>query len=275
MPTSSALNTDAQTLSDWESLLALAAGTVPWPGAGPHSALLDLFLPLCVPPPAELPWVVGHVGQSLDGFIATAAGDSYYVTGPDNILHLHRLRALCDAVVVGAGTVQTDNPRLTTRLVSGTNPLRVVIDPSRRLNADRHVFSDNAASTVRVVRSGFHGGTAIAVEELAVEGDAQGLSLQALLHALRVRGCQRVFVEGGGLTVSAFLRAGLMDRLHVAVAPLLIGEGRPALQLPGVEPLAMCMRPGTRVFGMGADVLWDCDLRASAAPVPAGLQRLR
>lgn len=268
-------NHDPQTDADWAAVLALAAGGAVDPGVAATSALLDLFLPLCRPPPAELPWVIGHVGQSLDGCIATAAGDSYYVTGPDNILHLHRLRAVCDAVIVGAGTVQTDNPRLTARLAPGKHPLRVVIDPARRLSADRHVFTDAVAPTLRVVRTGCAAGIAVDVEELAISGDAQGLDLRALLLALRERGCQRVFVEGGGLTVAGFMRAGLMDRLHVAVAPLIIGQGKLALPLPGQEPLAACLRPGTRVFGMGVDVLWDCDLRAAAEAVPTGLQRLR
>ena len=271
----SAQNDDPQSVADWSALLALAAGDLPAPAQRVGSALLDLFGPLCAPPPAQLPWVIGHAGQSLDGFIATAAGDSYFVTGPDNILHLHRLRALCDAVVVGAGTVQTDNPRLTTRLVSGTHPLRVVLDPARRLPAERHVFTDGAAATLRVIGAGCTGGTAVDVEELAVSAGHDGLDLHALLLALRHRGCRRVFVEGGGMTVAGFLRAGLMDRLHVTVAPLIIGQGRSALPVPGLEPLSACLRPGTRVFGMGADVLWDCDLRAAAEAAPSGLQRLR
>ena len=87
---------------------------------------------------AARPITIGHLGQSLDGFIATHSGDAISVTGPENILHLHRLRALCDAVVVGAGTVAADNPRLTTRLVAGSNPVRVILDPACRLPADAH-----------------------------------------------------------------------------------------------------------------------------------------
>src|ERR1700722_4064887 len=109
----------------WESVLA---------AADPHRDLLDLYLPISSATVAR-PITIGHLGQSLDGFIATASGDSCYVTGPENILHLHRLRALCDVVVVGAGTVAADNPRLTTRLVPGGNPVRVILDPECRLPA--------------------------------------------------------------------------------------------------------------------------------------------
>src|SRR5213078_3711770 len=109
----------------------------------------DLYLPICRASAAQ-PMTIGHLGQSVDGFIATHAGESRWVTGPENILHLHRLRALCDVVVVGAGTVAADDPQLTTRLVSGPNPLRVVLDPGRRLNASHRVFSDESAETLYI-----------------------------------------------------------------------------------------------------------------------------
>jgi len=105
--------------SGWEVLL---------PPGDPAHALIDLYLPICSATVAR-PITVGHLGQSIDGFIATHAGESQFVTGEENIRHLHRMRALCDAVIVGAGTVAHDDPRLTTRLVSGASPLRVVIDP--------------------------------------------------------------------------------------------------------------------------------------------------
>src|SRR5690606_5355706 len=87
---------------------------------------------------------------SLDGYIATDSGDSYYVTGPDNVLHLHRMRALCGAVIVGAETVSTDDPRLTVRLATGPNPLRVVLDPRRRLASEYRVFADGEAPTLLI-----------------------------------------------------------------------------------------------------------------------------
>ena len=90
------------------------------------------------------PLTIAHLGQSLDGCIATASGDSYYVTGPDNVVHLHRLRALCDAVIVGASTIERDDPLLTVRHVEGDNPLRVIIDPRRRLGSHARVFVDDA-----------------------------------------------------------------------------------------------------------------------------------
>lgn len=228
----------------------------------PRRPLLDLYLPICSATPAH-PIVVGHLGESLDGFIATRTGDSQFVTGRENILHLHRLRALCGAVIVGAGTVAADDPQLTTRHVEGANPLRVIFDPGRRLTQEYRVFHDEAAPTLYAcARSLTNGETRIGhATVLALDEGAPGVAVAGLLRELRDRGCYRIFVEGGGVTVSSFLEADLLDRLHVAIAPLLIGAGRPAIRLAGREALRDCRRPQHRVFRMGGDVLFDCDLR--------------
>lgn len=234
----------------------------------PRRDLLDLYLPISSAN-ASRPIIVGHLGQSLDGFIATTSGDACFVTGPQNILHLHRLRALCDAVIVGARTVENDNPRLTTRLVSGANPLRVVLDPKRRLSDSHHVFSDGDANTVRVTARDAGSGARVDKREIQVGYVEDRLDLHDLVRQLRARGCARIFVEGGGVTVSSFLEAGLLDRLHIAVAPLLIGEGRPAIRMAPRRLLKDCMKVRPRIYRTGEDVLFDCDLRANAAMVAA------
>ena len=232
------------------------------------AALLDLYLPICSATAAR-PIAVGHLGQSLDGFIAMHTGESQFVTGHQNILHLHRMRALCDIVIVGAGTVAADNPQLTTRHVAGPNPLRVVFDPSRRLSDEYRIFSDEDAPTVyactrTLVGPGeTHFGRAAI---LPLNAGPAGVQVVELLGALRNRGGRRIFVEGGGVTVSAFLEANLLDRLHMAIAPLIIGDGRPAIRLPPRATLSDCHRPQYRVFRMGGDVLFDCDLRTSGDP---------
>ncbi len=231
-------------------------------------ALLDLYAPLCLARPGRT-LAVAHLGQSLDGHIATASGDSYYVTGPDNVRHLHRLRALSAAVIVGAGTVARDDPQLTVRHVAGSNPVRVVLDPDARLDARRRVFTDGAAPTLVVHATGRDAPAPGLAEILRVPVAGGALKLDVLLEHLRERGLVSVFVEGGGATVSRFLEAGLLDRLHVAIAPLVTGRGRPGLTLPARERIAECLRPAHRVFTMGGDVLFDCDLRAAASTEPA------
>ena len=231
-------------------------------------ALLELYAPLCNTH-AGRPLTVAHLGQSLDGHIATASGDSYYVTGPDNVRHLHRLRALSGAVVVGADTIARDDPQLTVRHVVGPNPVRVVLDPSARLDASRRVFTDGAAPTLVVHAAGLDAPAPGNAEIVRVPIDGGALNLGVLLEQLRERGLACVFVEGGGSTVSRFIEAGVLDRLHVAIAPIVTGRGRPGLTLPARERIAECLRPAHRVFTMGGDVLFDCDLRA-AAPAEVG-----
>lgn len=239
------------------------------PGTGWHSRLpadsvgshlLDLYLPICSATPAR-PMTIGHLGQSLDGFIATHSGDSQFVTGGGNILHLHRMRALCDAVVVGAGTVAADDPQLTTRHVTGPHPLRVIFDPGRRLAPTFRLFTDGAAPTLYICeQSRLAPGEGLVGDATAVGiGDGPG-GVSEVLQLLRARGCARVFVEGGGVTVSAFLEANLLNRLQIAIAPVLIGDGRPAIRLAPQARLRDCLRPGYRVFRMGGDVLFDCEL---------------
>jgi diaminohydroxyphosphoribosylaminopyrimidine deaminase / 5-amino-6-(5-phosphoribosylamino)uracil reductase len=226
--------------------------------------LLDLYAPVCAPA-GERPLTIAHLGQSLDGCIATASGDSYYVTGPDNVVHLHRLRALCDAVIVGASTIERDDPLLTVRHVEGENPLRVIIDLRRRLAVHARVFADDADTLLvygdDAPRNVSHG----AADVVALPMHESRLDLEALLAELRARGCRAVFVEGGGATVSSFVEADLLDRLQIAIAPLVTGSGRPGLTLPARDRIAECLRPAHRVFTMGGDVLFDCDLRASGA----------
>jgi diaminohydroxyphosphoribosylaminopyrimidine deaminase / 5-amino-6-(5-phosphoribosylamino)uracil reductase len=251
------------------------------PGASPAapSAVrpwLDLYAPLCLTPPGR-PLTIAHLGQSLDGHVATGSGDSYYITGPDNLEHLHRLRALADAVIVGRGTVSRDDPQLTVRRVDGVNPVRVILDPRGRLSPQHRVFNDGLAPTLVVRAVGAEAAAPGAAEALDVPHRDGRLELGALLAALHARGLTTVFVEGGGATVSAFLEAGLLDRLHIAIAPLVTGSGRPALTLPARERIADCLRPQYRVFTMGGDVLFDCDLRATglAAREPReGIERV-
>jgi len=250
------------------------------------AALFDVYKPLLDARSrqhrqrGQAPWVVAQLGQSLDGFVATATGDSYYVNGAHCLLHLHRLRALCDAVLVGAGTVATDNPQLTTRRVPGPQPARVVIDPQARLDGLSGVFCDGQAPTLWVCDSR-HAAQArsrlsqapvqapycaevLAVDDLLATDTAARYHPQRAVAALAGRGLHLLFVEGGGITVSRFFTAGALDRLHLVVAPVFIGNGRRGLQAPAHPVMADCPRPKARTLALGPDMLWDLDLRSPA-----------
>lgn len=221
----------------------------------------DLYLPMALGCRAR-PLTVAHLGQSLDGRIATESGASCYVTGPENLTHLHRMRALCDAIVVGASTVEHDDPQLTTRRVPGPNPVRVVLDPRRRLGSGRGVFQDRAAPTLLICSEDLADVPAPgAAEIIGVPVQDGRLNLTEIVRRLHQRGLFGIFIEGGGLTVSAFLEQGLLHQLQVTVAPLIIGSGRPGIRLPPIQDLSQGLRPRHRRYALGEDVMFDCRLR--------------
>lgn len=226
-------------------------------------SLFGLYLPLLEAGPTV---AVAHLGQSLDGRIATACGASHYVTGEQDILHNHRMRALCDAVLIGAGTVRHDDPQLTVRQCPGENPLRVVVDTERRLGTGYQVFQDAAAPTLLLTAEDKASGARHGMAEVAgVPRLGEGLCPRAIRRTLAARGIARLFIEGGGITVSRFLEAGGLDFLQVTIAPLIIGSGRMGISLPQVGSLAEGIRPPVRYFRFGADVMMECDLRGYGA----------
>lgn len=274
----------AQRRRDGAALLSPApagAAAIEWRNGAGHSLagdwdpealqLFALLKPLLDLPPDGPGWAIGQLGQSLDGCVATHGGDSCFVNGPQVLAHLHRLRALSDAVLIGAGTAAIDNPRLTTRRVPGPNPVRVLLDPGLRVPPAARVFTDGQAPSLLVCDPARQAEAAARVgadRVLGVPGLAGGtgaaLDLAALQSALRRRGLRVLFVEGGGVTVSRFIAQGRLDRLHLSIAPVLIGGGRPGLQLPRAATMQDALRPASRVFTIGSDVLWDLDLRAVA-----------
>lgn len=230
----------------------------PMPPA-PICLLLDLYLPLALQDGPS--FTIAHLGQSLDGRIAAANGASRWVTGPEDLLHNHRMRALADAILVGADTVRLDDPQLTVRRCPGDNPVRVVLDPMLGLGPDYGLFRDDAAETLVVTAEDRAPPCRLGQAEVVTvprTGDGT-LDCRAVVELLRRRGLGWLFVEGGGVTVSRFLAQGALDRLQLAIAPLIIGSGRPGIQLPEIQDLAQGLRPRLRRFALGDDMLFECD----------------
>ncbi|MCK6212745.1 GTP cyclohydrolase II [Georgenia sp. EYE_87] len=242
----------------------LVAGRVPEHGvASPDAVLLDRYGPLVAAGP-EL--TVGQLAQSMDGFIAARSGDAEFVSGEQDREHLHRLRALVDAVVIGVSSVVADDPRLTVRAVPGASPVRVVLDPGARAPRRSHVLTVDDAPTLWVVGADASVPEAAShVGVLRLPLGPSGFEPAAVLAALRERGLGRVLVEGGGRVVSAFLAAGLLDRLFLTTAPLLIGDGVPGIRFDGSDRLADALSAPVRRFVLGEDICTEMDLAAVRA----------
>jgi diaminohydroxyphosphoribosylaminopyrimidine deaminase/5-amino-6-(5-phosphoribosylamino)uracil reductase len=211
--------------------------------------------------------VVAQVGQSLDGRIATVSGHSHYINGSEGLAHLHRLRALVDAVVVGIGTVLADDPQLTVRRVAGPHPARVVIDPRGRLSASARMLADDGAPRLVLTCEAAQARLPSGVETLALPSDNGHIAPAAMLNALAARGFRRIMIEGGAQTVSRFLAAGCLDRLHIVVAPLILGAGAMAFDLAPIERVDDALRPPMHVHHLGRELLFDCDLSAQRVPL--------
>ena len=238
---------------------AFRASTTPLPA--PYE---ELFGPLRAAA-ADGTVVVGQIGQSLDGRVATVSGHSHYINGPAGLAHLHRLRALVDAVVIGVGTALADDPQLTVRRVAGPNPARVVIDPGGRLPAGARLFADDGMRRLVVTGSGTRPPLPANIEIVHLRKNDGRIAPAEILSALADRGLRRVLIEGGADTVSRFLAAQCLDRLHIMVAPIILGSGRSGFALPPIERVDEALLVPVRVHRLDDEVLFDCDLSAQRA----------
>jgi len=203
-----------------------------------HDQVEDQLAPYLKHRRSGRPWVVLKLAATLDGRTAAADGSSQWITGPEARADAHRLRAESDAVIVGAGTVRSDDPSLTVRLAEGPDPLRVVL--------------------------GHAPDAALVHPALELDGD-----LRVVLDELGERGCVQVLVEGGATVAGDFHRAGLVDRYVIYLAPTLLGgdDGRPLFAGPGAATLSDAWSGQvTSVTRLGPD------LRIELSPPASGLQ---
>jgi riboflavin-specific deaminase-like protein len=222
---------------------------------------------------SKRPFVTVKFAQSLDGRIATTTGDSRWISGPASLRLAHKLRREHDAIMVGIGTVLSDNPQLTVRLLKGRDPLRVVIDSKLRIPLDSRVLTDGAAAGTLVA-------TAISPDSTRVRAirkagadilrvpksrDGSGIEISRLLEMLKRRGVRSVLVEGGKSIITSLLRARSVDRLVVVIAPKIIGQGTDAIGELGITKLGNALTfSSVKIRKLGDDIIFDALLKSKS-----------
>ena len=220
------------------------------------------------------PYVTLKAGMTIDGAVATARGESQWITGAESRAAVHHLRNTHDAIMVGIGTVLADNPRLTTRLAQGDGKysLRIVVDSTLRTPSSAALLTQ-AGSTLILTSAAARDADAERlrseqVEILRVAGHPGAIDLVDAMRQLGARGIQSILLEGGGRLHHGALHAGIVDRLCVFVAPLLLGgSGLPVFCGPGVSNLKDAFRlRQLHVERYGDDLLLHGELESSCLP---------
>jgi diaminohydroxyphosphoribosylaminopyrimidine deaminase/5-amino-6-(5-phosphoribosylamino)uracil reductase len=212
-----------------------------------------------------LPYVTVKWAQTLDGKIATAAVDSRWISSPQSLKLAHKLRATHDAILVGVNTVVRDDSELTTRLVKGRNPVRVVLDSRLRIPLEAKVLKNQSAARTLVAytpaapKENLAALKNMGVEVLTVPPDAAGrVDIQALLKTLAQRQISSLLVEGGAQTITSCLRLGLADKIIVIIAPKIMGAGLSPVADLNITDLSRALKlTFTRVYKSGEDIVME------------------
>jgi 3,4-dihydroxy 2-butanone 4-phosphate synthase/GTP cyclohydrolase II len=179
--------------------------------------------------PDDRPYVLLKYAQTLDGRIATSSGDARWISGKKERTVSHALRARCDGIMVGVGTLLSDDPRLTVRLVPGASPIRVVLDSNLRSPLGAHAFDEEAATVVMTTDASDEAARALLRERnvgiRVVSRGESGVDLRETLRILRSEGIETLLVEGGSRVITSLLATGFVDRLIVSLAPMVMGTG--------------------------------------------------
>ena len=221
--------------------------------------LFSLFLPIIFNS-KESPYLIAHLAQTLDGFIATNSGESKYISSNDNLTHIHMIRAISDIIIVGYKTVELDNPMLTTRLVTGKSPMRIIIDKNNKLSNKYNVFRNPDNNGYKIISDKTYTKKEN-VFQLPLDKNKFNLNdIYDLIKKLRKK---IVFIEGGGATVSEFYNNNKLDRLHICISPSILGKGRSSLMIEKKMSLNEILEHEVRYFQTGTDILCDIELSQS------------
>ncbi|NER84083.1 MAG: RibD family protein [Leptolyngbya sp. SIO1D8] len=177
---------------------------------------------------------ISHFAQSLDGKIATKEGNSKWIGNEENLIHAHRMRALCDAILIGSNTLIYDNPSLTVRNVAGKDPVKVVIGKSNELDFSKLLENDARVIYITNDKNNCQIGEVETIDTKTCQGV---IDCDKILKALYSRGIYSLYIEGGSKTVSNFLINDSIDVVQLHIAPLIMGSGIVNFSLPEIKAI--------------------------------------
>lgn len=210
--------------------------------------MIRVYAPYCFASMYAKRWqrtfAISHFAQSLDGRIATASGDAKWIGNNANLVHAHRMRALCDGILIGAKTLARDKPQLTVRHVPGTNPTRIVLgsefddlDHLKQVSSAPICLISSQASAPQE-----------GVDTVQLKCDDGMMSSAGILSALYQRGIHSVYIEGGAMTTSHFLRERALDVVQLHIAPMIFGSGLSAFAMPQIEYASESLRFASHTY---------------------------
>ncbi len=219
------------------------------------------------------PFVTLKWAQTIDGRIAAATGDSRWISSEPSLRYAHRIRSYHDSVLVGIGTVMSDNPRLTVRLVKGRSPVRIVADSRLMIPLSAAVLQEQDVARTIVVTTSLAAEEKLSslgrmsVQTLTAERDEEGrIDLSGLLPMLGKMSISSVLVEGGAAITTSFLSQRLADKLVVILAPKIMGEAIQAVGDLGVTSVAGALRLSLdRAYRSGHDLIIEARPRGGAS----------
>ncbi len=193
---------------------------------------------------------IGQIGQSLDGKIALLNGNSHYINDKNSIAYLHSLRSVCDAVVVGVNTIKKDNPLLTTRAIKGSNPQRIIIDPSLKLTNNYQIFKDGFSNIIFT-----HSNIKKNLNNTQIYKLPERNFTNLIYKYINNLGFKFVLVEGGSKTISKFLENKLLDIMQFIIAPTIIGSGINSINIKPITNLKKAIRTKNKIYKFGKEMI--------------------
>ena len=215
-----------------------------------------------------MPFVVLKYAMTMDGKVATHTGASRWITGAEARQRVHRDRSRYAAIMVGSGTVRTDDPLLTSRIEGGHNPIRIICDSRLTTGLDRQVVTTAREVPTIIATCNDDPAAARPYEEagcevLVVPGVAGRIDIRALMEMLGERKVDSVYIEGGPTLAWSALEAGVVNRVHSYLAPKLFGGSAAPGPLggTGVDEPAQCVKlVNTRMHRLGDDILFESEV---------------